>query len=114
MLLLFDVYIQPGPSKYSNILWIILSSIILLSTYFFLTKKNISKKINKTNSIALGIVIITLCLPRLQMYDLILAIPAVHCIAINIMSEKQKGLSFLGFAISPLSVLIMLICRLFT
>ena len=98
VLLLFDVYIQPGPSKYSNILWIILSSIILLSTYFFLTKKNISKKINKTNSIALGIVIITLCLPRLQMYDLILAIPAVHCIAINIMSEKQKRLSFLGFA----------------
>ena len=43
VLLLFDVYIQPGPSKYSNILWIILSSIILLSTYFFLTKKNISK-----------------------------------------------------------------------
>jgi len=99
ILLLFDVYVQSGPSSYSNILWIILSSTILIGTYFFLINKNSVNKKNKLLSLALGIVIITACLPRLQMYDLILAIPATYYIGSNMLPKKSKVASYLGFGI---------------
>ena len=99
ILLLFDIYIQAGPSKYSNFLWIIIASIILLGSYLLLNRKNSSKKINQSTSIALGVIIITACLPRLQMYDLILALPATYCIGMYLMEKNQKMVSLLGFII---------------
>ena len=99
ILLMFDSYIQSGPSKYSNFAWMIIASILLIGAYNFLRKKDSVIKINRLNSIALGTIIITACLPRLQMYDLFLAIPATHYIANNLMINRNKNISFFGFAI---------------
>ena len=97
----FDIYVQPGPSKYSNIIWLILASTFLIGTYVFLRKENNLKKININEecSLALGVIIITACLPRLQMYDLILAIPATYCLGNNLMLKKEKLVSLFGFII---------------
>ena len=99
ILLMFDSYIQSGPSKYSNFAWMIIASILLIGAYNFLRKKDSVIKINRLNSIALGTIIITACLPRLQMYDLFLAIPATYYIANNLMINRNKNISFFGFAI---------------
>ena len=73
-----------------------MTSIVFFIITYFLTFEKI-KKDSLQKNIALGLVVTTACLPRMQQYDLFLVIPALFFLGFSLMNSQKKNNSIIGF-----------------
>ena len=92
---LIDIKISAGPGLFSYTAWLITSISFFIITYFLSIEK--IKKGSFEKNMALGIVVTTACLPRMQQYDLFLVIPALFFLGYNLMKSKKNYNSIIGF-----------------
>jgi|ETNmetMinimDraft_4_1059912.scaffolds.fasta_scaffold33145_2 hypothetical protein len=95
ILSLFNVKISAGPGLLSYGLWFITSLVFFIITYYLSIDK--IKKNSLEKKIALGLVVTTACLPRMQQYDLFLVIPALFFLGYTLMISQKKYNSIIGF-----------------
>jgi len=95
LLSIINVKINAGPGLFSYISWLVTSIVFFIITYFLTFEK--IKKDSLEKNIALGLVVTTACLPRMQQYDLFLVIPALFFLGFSLMNSQKKINSIIGF-----------------
>ena len=95
ILSIINIKISAGPGLFSYISWLVTSIVFFIITYFLSIEKIKKNSIEK--NIALGLVVTTACLPRMQQYDLFLVIPALFFLGYSLMKSQKKYNSIIGF-----------------
>ncbi len=95
ILSIINIKISAAPGLFSYISWLVTSIDFFIITYFLSIEKIKKNSIEK--NIALGLVVTTACLPRMQQYDLFLVIPALFFLGYSLMKSQKKYNSIIGF-----------------